>query len=410
MQKNYKQIFCFILIIPFLSAGCSIEIEDEEEVIKTEQSLFEECQNLQDLLKEENYTSLNLMNKEGLNIIDAGQAVFMNNSDPQKAYYYSDEFGIEMSDNLISFELHLFSDSDSTIGFCSLKDPSGNELLYSKSLEEYKSLSLRPFLSIKYNNLLIPNSAKIEAIPGLWRFRVLSAKNEVVKVKYSIRTGVLDKSSELTIQPFIANNTYYLSNINKALDLIENIFERNNLNIKINEPVYLNDSRFFEVSSDFTDSDTSNLIKQGFADTVNLFFVEDLIGEDSNTLGITAALPGSQGIVSEYNGVLVNLAAHKTRKKLLNWQLLGETSAHEIGHLLGLHHTTESDGMFFDPLDDTPKCTVENDINSDGTLTTKECLDFDASNLMFWAGDTSITQYNLSSEQVNIIRFSLLAK
>jgi hypothetical protein len=30
--------------------------------------------------------------------------------------------------------------------------------------------------------------------------------------------------------------------------------------------------------------------------------------------------------------------------------------AHEIGHYLGLFHTTETDGSTTDPLDDTPNC------------------------------------------------------
>ena len=40
----------------------------------------------------------------------------------------------------------------------------------------------------------------------------------------------------------------------------------------------------------------------------------------------------------------------------LDAQLLGETAAHEMGHQLGLFHTTESGGTQFDILSDTLEC------------------------------------------------------
>ena len=50
------------------------------------------------------------------------------------------------------------------------------------------------------------------------------------------------------------------------------------------------------------------------------------------------------------------------------------TCAHEVGHYLGLYHTSEHDGGAHDPIADTPECA-----SGDGA-----CPDGD--NVMFWTG------------------------
>src|SRR5438309_445465 len=53
---------------------------------------------------------------------------------------------------------------------------------------------------------------------------------------------------------------------------------------------------------------------------------------------------------------------------------MGTTAAHEIGHYLGLYHTSERDGSEHDPIDDTPECAAGD----------SACPD--AANVMFWTG------------------------
>lgn len=71
----------------------------------------------------------------------------------------------------------------------------------------------------------------------------------------------------------------------------------------------------------------------------------------------------------------------------------GTFIAHEIGHYLGLQHTTEASGMVWDPLGDTPQCGPTLDLT---------CPDVD--NLMFpFAADNHTV---LTADQTTVLRFN----
>jgi len=96
-------------------------------------------------------------------------------------------------------------------------------------------------------------------------------------------------------------------------------------------------------------------------------------------------------------------------------------AAHEMGHFLGLYHTTEQDGLEFDTLGDTPRCPCDacklapGERCADATsssaplhvMTTVECTRNDAcgggDNLMFWLFG-SAAQGVLTPEQQQVIR------
>ncbi len=96
-------------------------------------------------------------------------------------------------------------------------------------------------------------------------------------------------------------------------------------------------------------------------------------------------------------------------------------AAHEIGHFLGLYHTTEQEGTEFDPLQDTPRCPCSScsaepaqcaDARSppktphtmsiaECTVNTTTCGGGD--NLMFWLFDDG-AEGTLTSEQQRVMR------
>lgn len=87
---------------------------------------------------------------------------------------------------------------------------------------------------------------------------------------------------------------------------------------------------------------------------------------------------------------------------------IGEMLAHEIGHALGLRHTSEADGLRHDPLSDTPECPAERATlaTTSGALvlSAEDCDDFDGDNVLFYTpprGDQP--QRTLSADQAFVL-------
>ncbi len=86
---------------------------------------------------------------------------------------------------------------------------------------------------------------------------------------------------------------------------------------------------------------------------VNVFLINDFaVSEAPGLLGVSAGLPGMAGVHGNSGSGLVFSTASLGRDN----EMLGLTMAHEIGHFLGLRHTTEHGGSAHDPISDTPTC------------------------------------------------------
>jgi hypothetical protein len=112
---------------------------------------------------------------------------------------------------------------------------------------------------------------------------------------------------------------------------------------------------------------------------VNFFFVKGFTGW--GLLGKAGGIPGPPVHGTYGSGVAVSLADYfeggQDGKKLT-----AHAMVHELGHQIGLFHTSEQTGSMFDPLSDTPKCA--NDFNGDGMVDFGECIGKGNTNVMFW--------------------------
>lgn len=118
---------------------------------------------------------------------------------------------------------------------------------------------------------------------------------------------------------------------------------------------------------------------------VSFFFVQGFSGWE--LLGKAGGIPGPPLMHGTPNsGVAVSLAEYLSNPDpTIGILVTAETMAHELGHQIGLFHTSESDGQHFDPILDTPECPASNDKNQDGMVDPQECAVKGALNLMFWS-------------------------
>jgi len=303
----------------------------------------------------------------------------------------------------VSFLLSIFLGSNYNIKFYSLTDPDGTDILSASSTPNLYNEASGRLGSSGYANVLVPQSPSFSAKAGTWTFKAYT--ND--RVSIALRTGSTPSAATITIQPYITGTTWSAGDISVALIIMKRIYSKNGITLTINDTITISDTQYTKVSKTFINSTTSALVSQGVTEGVNLFFIEDYSVSDN--LGNAPGIPGSMGTANSWNGVLISLAAHDVSGNTLDSQLLGETAAHEMGHQLGLFHTTESGGTVFDILTDTAECR-------NGNISAEECEGYGAENVMFWTPWTPASrsagkkQETLSSHQQHVLKYSPIAK
>ena len=324
--------------------------------------------------------------------------------------YYTGSFVVPS--NGISFLLSIFKDSDAIVELYSLADPDGTDILSASSTPNLYNAASGSLGVDRYANVLVPQSPSFSAKAGTWTFKA----NNNDRVKIITRTGSTPSdNATITIQPYITGTTWSAGDISVALIIMKRIYSKNGITLTVKSTITISDTQYATVSKTFTDTTTSALLSQGSTDGVNLFFVQDQL-ENTSFLGKAAGIPGSMGIANSWNGVLIFLIPHASGT-MLDAQLLGETAAHEMGHQLGLFHTTESGGNQFDILSDTLECqkSTQNN-NSDWKVSAEECESYGAENVMFWTSWSSSSrsagkkQEVLCNQQQEVLKYSPLAK
>ena len=130
------------------------------------------------------------------------------------------------------------------------------------------------------------------------------------------------------------------------------------------------------------------------------------------TLGFAAGIPGPNGVTgTAASGVMISVDTHLDGDgTTVLTDLMGETMAHEIGHQIGLFHTTEDTGVEFDGIGDTPECGLEFDTDRDDEMSAEECEALDGRNFMFWTSSDEFGQFEMSPIQAMVLRDSVIAR
>lgn len=194
-----------------------------------------------------------------------------------------------------------------------------------------------------------------------------------------------------------------------ALDGIEAIFAEAGVSIgevRQHEVVGALASRLaiIDVQPDFTSEERSELFRlsAGAAGpSISIFFVRSM---GRGVLGFSGGIPGPQALHGlDGSGVVIALDL-----LLMSSLDLDALMAHELGHFLGLFHTSELFGSSLDTFSDTPVCSLAQDASGDGVLSLDECADHGADNLMFWSAEAEAR--GLSAQQRDVIARSVVLR
>jgi len=130
--------------------------------------------------------------------------------------------------------------------------------------------------------------------------------------------------------------------------------------------------------------------------SVHVFFVRFIDG----ALGVSAGIVGAQGMPGTgASGVAIGADP-------IPDEMMPSVIVHEIGHFLGLFHTSEANALVFEPLTDTPECRRDRDVNGDGAVDSTECAGAGANNVMFWSG----TGTEISEQQGALMRSAYVTR
>lgn len=250
---------------------------------------------------------------------------------------------------------------------------------------------------------------------GTWQVRIGTTAPTLAGIDFSdVRMQVverrgpavqLDARNAITVRPVLTASSLTPARFDEILSLMKTIAANNGIELRIRPPRIITDPMFEEVSSSFLDPVTQALIRQGDADAANLFFIESFTGSGGR-IGIAAGIPGELAAAESYlNGVIIN-ATVTMDDPAIHARTTAEFALHEMGHLLGLFHTTEA-SFDHDVLTDTPRCTRADDRNSNSRPETFECPD--GLNLMFWTNDFDRAKAPLTEDQKFVLFHSPMA-
>lgn len=351
-----------------------------------------------------------------LNVPTSGYEA-LNNPDLNATLLTSNPLVFNLPANSVSFGLYLTgqdveNNSDGLL-ITSLTDPDNVTLAEITRFFEYCSPGLCAGL--------LPRRSNQVAVNGDWqltlgtRAQTLdSLRFDDVNLTLALRTGPVPDlttlmPATLKVTPYLSATSVSAEQFAQVLNEFVALNQANGIAVDLQPTVLLTAPQYAEVSMDFFDPVTAEMVTQGAADSINIFFVDSFSGPGgAGQLGISPGIPGTLGVKGPHNGILINATATLGGTAEFYARTTAEFAFHEMGHLLGLLHTTESN-FDNDIIDDSPACLQSlNDANNNHQADVSECPD--GQNPMFWTSDLATQKQPLSAGQKRVIYFSPIAR
>ncbi|MCC7060785.1 MAG: hypothetical protein IT508_11195 [Burkholderiaceae bacterium] len=200
-------------------------------------------------------------------------------------------------------------------------------------------------------------------------------------------TGVIDLNLHVTgSDGLTAGGAPFDTRIKQAMDDFAALYAQ--AGISVGRVTYRDIDPMFQVVDGYLGPDNDFELAarptQGAEPGVNLIFVRDIVdsslGPGAVILGISGGIPGPIGLTGTGRSAVI---VDGSPPAIAGPNALGLTMAHEVGHFLGLYHSSENPQTgIHDPIPDTPQN--------------------DTTNLMYFAGGSVTGQ--ISPQQSAILR------
>ncbi len=266
----------------------------------------------------------------------------------------TDWLEVEVPPDAISLSIEARTFSAATPGLLAFEGPGGK--IYEN--EQATGLFLWTPGSEGVFSATLPESdvPAVQLVPGggTYRFRLFlwggSASSFDVRAIVENRLGAVADEGAIDLNVFLAPGLSIASpstdtKLQAVLLRVDDIFQQIGLQLGDVDYYQLADAAYNSVSG----GEFAQLLEESSVASsvrMNVFFVQSSLG--GGTLGVAATLPGPKLNGTGVSGVMVDYDFD-------NAAAVGQVTAHEIGHYLGLYHTTESDGSH-DIILDTAEC------------------------------------------------------
>ena len=350
---------------------------------------------------------------EGVDYLDLGTVVFGGGG-------LSQEVSVSAPADATSMTLVAEGLGNDLIMFWSLKAPDGAALLAGSDF--YGALN-RTTPGDGVTAVLVPGNSQVTLQEGKHSFSLYKdGAVDAVHLSALFKRVPISASGTLKLNLYFvalgymtAGNSTSNTRFVNAIEHLKNVYAQVGVSLEVEGRYDIGGSEgqqysHLDLTNDASD-ERQKLLKLSAmnpgSSAVNIFFVQDIDASDYSgsfdVLGIAGGIPGPplfQGINGA--GVVVNMSDFNSfwASDYEISHLYGEVIAHEVGHQLGLFHTSEQTGDVHDQLSDTATCT--NDQNGDGFVDGNECwANGSAKNLMFWQATGAVT---LSNQQGAVMR------